>query len=548
MMLRWISLVPPGIVAPNERRYCDRPAAFAPQSAGRRRSTSSASGPSGFGAEEQRLLQRLAAEQLQQRVLGRRLAVQELREAAIAHREQRLRVDVEAGDRVAETSVVAEAAAVGSRAIAERDERVDGALHVVGVGDPQHRPFVRERALRDRPATVQRPDEVRLRDPHVGEEHLVEVAEVGVAQLRERPALDARRGRVDDQRRDALVLGRVRVGAHEAEAPVGVVRAGGPHLLAVHDELVADQLGAGSQAREVAPGVRFAHAEAPRDLGAQGREEEALLLLVGAVVVDRRRDDAETLRVRAARRSRARSSPRSRSSVRSALALRPPSSGGQPGTSQPLSNSFRCQSRAHSGMCALDCFGSRRSSSVGPFASSQSMSSARNRSSSGAYCRRIAAEASFRPPWTSTSRPTKSCCATRCVATSPSAHRSRRTCATGTRMIASRPSRTTFGSAWPSSASSACWCPRNTAVPVAGWSMPRSCSRSSAGPCARCPTRRPPSARSRWPWPWARKPSTRRCFPALADGSTIGTLALYEDGRRYAWSEPATTASVAADG
>jgi alkylation response protein AidB-like acyl-CoA dehydrogenase len=37
-------------------------------------------------------------------------------------------------------------------------------------------------------------------------------------------------------------------------------------------------------------------------------------------------------------------------------------------------------------------------------------------------------------------------------------------------------------------------------------------------------------------------------LPALADGSTIGTLALYEDGRRYAWSEPATTASVAADG
>ena len=113
------------------------------------------------------------------------------------------------------------------------------------------------------------------------------------------------------------MLGRVGIGAHEAEAPVGVVRARRPHLLPVDDELVADELGARAQAREVAPRVGLAHPEAPRDLGAQRREEELRLLLRGAVVLDRRSDDAEALRVRARARSRARSSPRSRSSARS---------------------------------------------------------------------------------------------------------------------------------------------------------------------------------------------------------------------------------------
>ena len=113
--------------------------------------------------EQQRLLQRLAAEQLEQRVLGRRLALQELREAAVAHREQRLRVDVEARDRVAVARVVAEPAAAGHLPVAELDERAHRALHVVRVVDPEHRPLVRERALRDRPAAVERTDEVLLR-------------------------------------------------------------------------------------------------------------------------------------------------------------------------------------------------------------------------------------------------------------------------------------------------------------------------------------------------------------------------------------------------
>jgi hypothetical protein len=148
---------------------------------------------------------------------------------------------------------------------------------------------------------VQGADEVLARHSHVVEEHFVEVAEVGIAEFGEGPAFDAGRRRVDDQRRDALVLRCIGIRAHEAEAPVGVMRARCPHLLPVDDELVADQLGARAQTREIAPRVRLAHAEAPRDLGAQGGQQEPLLLFGRAVVLERRRDDPEPLRVGAAR-------------------------------------------------------------------------------------------------------------------------------------------------------------------------------------------------------------------------------------------------------
>ena len=86
-------------------------------------------------------------------------------------------------------------------------------------------------------------------DLDVGEEDLVEVGMVAVGQLGEGTGLDARRAHVDDENTDAGVLGGVGVGAHEAEAVVGVVGPGGPYLLAVHHELVADAARPGSAAR-----------------------------------------------------------------------------------------------------------------------------------------------------------------------------------------------------------------------------------------------------------------------------------------------------------
>ncbi len=62
------------------------------------------------------------------------------------------------------------------------------------------------------------------------------------------------------------------------------------------------------------------------------------------------------------------------------VALRPPYSGGQPGTSQPASNRARCQRRAHSGMWAEDTTRSWRSATDGRCPSIHSRSSARKAS------------------------------------------------------------------------------------------------------------------------------------------------------------------------
>src|SRR3954453_21064501 len=136
-----------------------------------------------------------------------------------------------------------------------------------------------KRGRRDGPAVAALPHECARRYSYVVEEHLVEVGVLRIDQFWQRPAGDARRLHVDDEHADALVLRRVRLAAHEAEAIAGVVCAGGPDLLAVDDPVVAVEDGARAQPGQVAAGVRFTHADAPCDLTAQRRDEVALLLL-----------------------------------------------------------------------------------------------------------------------------------------------------------------------------------------------------------------------------------------------------------------------------
>ena len=96
------------------------------------------------------------------------------------------------------------------------------------------------------------------------------------------------------------MLGRFRVGADVAQAEVRLVGARRPHLLPVHHEMPVVQFGPGGQRRQVAPRVGLAHAEAPRDLALQGREDEAFLLGVGAVLDDGCRADGQALRIQRA--------------------------------------------------------------------------------------------------------------------------------------------------------------------------------------------------------------------------------------------------------
>src|SRR5581483_11750697 len=110
-----------------------------------------------------RPLERLAAEQLQDRVLGRRLPLRELREAEVTERLQRELIDPGRRDEVA-------LAGVEAALLAEGDERVDDHAEIERVVDPQHRALVRERTHREPPAVVEITDEVLAWHEHIREE------------------------------------------------------------------------------------------------------------------------------------------------------------------------------------------------------------------------------------------------------------------------------------------------------------------------------------------------------------------------------------------
>src|SRR5205809_6201555 len=108
-----------------------------------------------------------------------------------------------------------------------------------------------------------------------------------------RSDLDARLAHVEEEARDALVLGRLRVGAGEEDPPVGDRPAGGPDLLTVDEELVAPVLGARLEAREVRARVGLGVELAPDLLGREHLREVAPFLPVGAVDDDRRPDEPD---------------------------------------------------------------------------------------------------------------------------------------------------------------------------------------------------------------------------------------------------------------
>ena len=221
---------------------------------------------------------------------------------------------------------------------------------------------------------------------HVGEEHLVEVAEVRVGQLGERPALDAGRRHVDDQRADALVLrqrrgrcarsrGTSRRGARPTSTPSGRSR---------RTRRRRARRGSRRLARSLpAPGSLMPrhHEISARSVGS----EEPLLLLGGAVVVDRRGDDAEALRVQRCAGSRGATSPRSRSSAASASRCARRARAASRARASRRRTASRCHVARPLRHVARSTASARCSTLVaaGRCASSHATSSARNASSSG---------------------------------------------------------------------------------------------------------------------------------------------------------------------
>ena len=136
-----------------------------------------------------------------------------------------------------------------------------------------------------RPALVLAPDQVGGRHPDVLVERVVDVVVAGQPHGDD---LDARRVHRDHEHRDALVLGGLGVGPRGQPDVVGVAGQRGVDLLAVDHVLVTVADGPGLQRGEVGARLGLGVADAEVDVAGQDLREEELLLLVGAVVHDRR--------------------------------------------------------------------------------------------------------------------------------------------------------------------------------------------------------------------------------------------------------------------
>jgi hypothetical protein len=141
--------------------------------------------------------------------------------------------------------------------------------------------LVGERGHGDLPAIADRAEQVLVRHHRIGEEDLVER---GVAvHLLQGLHFDRSLAHVDDETRQALVLGSIPVGPCEQEPPLGVMRAGRPHLLSVDAPGIAVALRARRGAGEVRARARLAEELTPGVLAGQDGAQEAALVRLAAM-------------------------------------------------------------------------------------------------------------------------------------------------------------------------------------------------------------------------------------------------------------------------
>ena len=161
---------------------------------------------------------------------------------------------------------------------------------------PHRHALAGQRRTRQLPAVPRLADDVAVGDEHVVEEDLVEDRVAG--RLAQRPDVDAVAGHVDEEVGDAPVRGHVRIGAGQADAPVGLVGAGGPDLLAGQLPAAIGAYRLRPQRGEVGAGAGLGEQLAPGELAELGRAHEPLALLLGAVGEDRRHGPAADHQVR----------------------------------------------------------------------------------------------------------------------------------------------------------------------------------------------------------------------------------------------------------
>jgi hypothetical protein len=134
----------------------------------------------------------------------------------------------------------------------------------------------------------------------IGEEDLGELGRT--VDLLDRTNLDTRLIHGAQQVRDALVLGRIGIGAAQQEHVIGDETLCRPDLLSVDHPLVTVEHRLGAECREIGTGIGFAESLAPGDGAREDLGQELLLLLLGAPLQDRRSHQGVAEEVRAHRR------------------------------------------------------------------------------------------------------------------------------------------------------------------------------------------------------------------------------------------------------
>jgi hypothetical protein len=168
-----------------------------------------------------------------------------------------------------------------------RDHATLTRYHTATDGDP----LVHQCGLGDPPALADIAEAQAVRDPHVGEEDLVELSLAG--ELAQRAHLHAGSMHVAQKVGDAAMLGHVRVRPGDEDRPIRLVGKRGPYLLPVEYPLVAVAYRAGAEVGQVRARARLGEQLAPHLLAGPQWTQEPPTLLIGAVPQDRRRGHAE---------------------------------------------------------------------------------------------------------------------------------------------------------------------------------------------------------------------------------------------------------------
>ena len=141
------------------------------------------------------------------------------------------------------------------------------------------------------PAIVDIAEAVIIGHAHFVEEDLIERRATG--HLLERADLHVRIFHVDDEAGQSLVLGEIPVGAGDDLTDIGVVRTGGPHLLAGDHPFISIALSFGGQGRKVRSGAGLGEQLAGDHFAAPQLLHVQLAGNVRAVVLNCRGDHSE---------------------------------------------------------------------------------------------------------------------------------------------------------------------------------------------------------------------------------------------------------------